>query len=1230
MAAGNSIVTIEPWPLVVEENTAVGTVVATVTVSDPDGVATSAVGLQVMSSPYFTIERTSATTGNLVVKGPIDYEALESGTINIDIRIRDTGSPATFDIHPFTISISDQLNEGDQPPHSVTLTKAVDRTDNGVAANSIGEDFIVGNAIATVSAVDPEGGALSYTLDPSSSDKFELQMRGGVATLVLKSAVDYETATTHTIIINVQDEAGNITQKTQEIGIVNVNEVSGPQLSADSVAENAAVGTVVGTLEATNAAGLPVTYSIVNIAGNPVANAFFTVVGNELRVAGGLDFETLASHKLSIKASAGADSVISDFTINVTDVNEAPIDIALDLFRPVTEADRTGAVIGTLSATDPEGDAITWSLPTLNTGSNLTQDQRNENNTLSTFKLVENEDGTVGVRLLKPLDYEQGTSNGLLGNGQYALVVIATDKQGNQTKHTLYVQAEDEHVKFTGAPTGKDYAGVVENVEAGTELGYVKSFDGSFTPVSVELTDDAGGMFEIRSRLVGSETRYYVVTNGVIDYEAEVSHSITVKATDSSGISHEKTIDIKVIDAAEAGDTARGTITIDADTALMAQDGGVNWDTYLDEMYARTTGGLPAGVTFAPATSSEYVYNTSSDGTLISLKGNDLTYWWTDPVTGEDVHVVGGTVTELTFGNGTYAGNVAEVSDKALSITGLDVSNGSGLMERIYGEANAFAAAWMHGANNADNPAEIAFVKAVLASYAQTFKGSAGADTFTGSIFNDTINGNGGNDVLSGGLGNDKIDGGAGTDTAVYAGKSTDYALKLSADGKTLTVTDKRMSEVNEGIDTLTGVERLQFSDRTIDTPVNAAPTGLSLSSTAVKENVAVGTTVGTLSAKDPEGKALTYTLTDNAGGLFKLSGNKLVTAKAVDYETVKSGKVTVAVSDGVNKVAKTFTIGVQDVNEAPTSLALSKSSVKENVAVGTTVGTLSAKDPEGKTLSYKLTDNAGGLFKLDGNKLVTAKAVDYEAVKSGKVTLAVSDGVNTTSKTFTIGVQDVNEAPTSLALSGTSVKENVAVGTTVGTLSAKDPEGKTLTYTLTDNAGGLFKLDGNKLVTAKAVDYEAVKSGKVTVAVSDGVNKVAKTFTIGVQDVNEVDKAPTSLSLSATTVKENVKTGTTVGTFSAKDPEGRTLTYKLTDTAGGLFKLSGTKLVTARAVDYEKVQKDAVTVAASDGVNTVSKIFTITVADRVETIAGTAKAETLKGGLGADLIKGGAGNDTL
>ena len=54
------------------------------------------------------------------------------------------------------------------------------------------------------------------------------------------------------------------------------------------------------------------------------------------------------------------------------------------------------------------------------------------------------------------------------------------------------------------------------------------------------------------------------------------------------------------------------------------------------------------------------------------------------------------------------------------------------------------------------------------------------------------------------------------------------------------------------------------------------------------------------------------------------------------------------AVSDGKVTVEKDITINVLDVNEAPvnkapTNLAFSRSSVSENVAIGTSVGLLTA-----------------------------------------------------------------------------------------------------------------------------------------------------------------------------------------------------------------------------------------------------------------------------------------------
>ncbi|MBB3980193.1 hypothetical protein GGQ64_005445, partial [Rhizobium azooxidifex] len=318
-----------------------------------------------------------------------------------------------------------------------------------------------------------------------------------------------------------------------------------------------------------------------------------------------------------------------------------------------------------------------------------------------------------------------------------------------------------------------------------------------------------------------------------------------------------------------------------------------------------------------------------------------------------------------------------------------------------------------------------------------------------------------------------------------------DHVIDIYLDGERLfedRIEDRNHDGGTFGLYNWSADNGVSYDDITVvSLDPNLAPTAPALSSSKVSENAAIGTVVGTFSATDPEGGVLTYTLTDNAGGLFKLDGAKLVTAKAIDYEKVKSGVVTVEVSDGVNTVAKNFTIGVQNVNEAPAGVAISKSSVTENAKVGTVVGTLSAKDPEGGAVSYSLSSNPGGIFKIVDNKLQLAKAVDYETAKSHAVTVVAKDASgNATSKALSIKVTNVDEAPTALSLSKTTVAETAKAGTTIGKLSAKDPEGGAVTYSLSSNPGGLFKLSGNTLQLAKGVDYEKAKSHSVTVVATD------------------------------------------------------------------------------------------------------------------------------------------------
>ena len=94
-----------------------------------------------------------------------------------------------------------------------------------------------------------------------------------------------------------------------------------------SVQENAAAGTVVGTLSATDPnAGDTFTYSISG------ESAPFTIVGNQIQVASGagIDYETKTSYavRITVTDSQGA-SYVEDFTIGVQDVNEGGANVIL-------------------------------------------------------------------------------------------------------------------------------------------------------------------------------------------------------------------------------------------------------------------------------------------------------------------------------------------------------------------------------------------------------------------------------------------------------------------------------------------------------------------------------------------------------------------------------------------------------------------------------------------------------------------------------------------------------------------------------------------------------------------------------------------------------------------------------------------------------------------------------------------------------------------------------------
>ena len=99
-------------------------------------------------------------------------------------------------------------------------------------------------------------------------------------------------------------------------------------------------------------------------------------------------------------------------------------------------------------------------------------------------------------------------------------------------------------------------------------------------------------------------------------------------------------------------------------------------------------------------------------------------------------------------------------------------------------------------------------------------------DLIIGTDGNDSLYGGAGDDLISGGPGQDTIDGGLGQDVASYSGPASEYVVEKLQDG-TWRVTDLDMSTVDEGVDTLSSVEVIRFSDEEYRIQSVYAPTGL-------------------------------------------------------------------------------------------------------------------------------------------------------------------------------------------------------------------------------------------------------------------------------------------------------------------------------------------------------------------------------------------------------------------
>lgn len=348
-----------------------------------------------------------------------------------------------------------------------------------------------------------------------------------------------------------------------------------------------------------------------------------------------------------------------------------------------------------------------------------------------------------------------------------------------------------------------------------------------------------------------------------------------------------------------------------------------------------------------------------------------------------------------------------------------------------------------------------------------------------------------------------------------------------------------------------------------------ALPTDISIPVTAMNENLAPNTVIGTFHTVDADlCDVHTHSLipgtgsTDNAAFTLSADGQLRIN-NAPDFETQPNYNIRVkTIDENGSPLEKTFTLTVTNLDEAPatpTDADPAANTVAENAATGSSTGlTAYSTDQEGATISYSLTNNAGGRFAINAATgvvtVANAALLDFETATAHQVTVQASDGNLVTTQHFSLAVSDIDEiAPTA------------TVTSTAGSLTTVNPIPVAVTFdeAVTGfTAADLIVTGGtisNFIGSGLAYTFELLPaaSGLLTVIIPASVatdaagngNAAASPFSITYQ-------APTGVQESAANaLNVQVFPNPTSGTFEVKVKQAQGFTLTVADLTGKVLK---------------------------------------------------------------------------
>lgn len=296
------------------ENTPKGTPVVTLNASDPDLGLFGQVQYSLESNcPHFSLNPQS---GLLSVAAELDREAKEFYDLTIKAQDGDPNLPlASYArVKVRVLDVNDV-----EPQFTSRVYKLKAR-----------EDLPLGTVIGSVEATDPDlyqGGHVKYSLKHDSDNQFFIDELSG--TIRIKKGLDFETKQFYNLTVKATDEGSPPLTSFANvlIEVIDVNENLHPPrfntpFTQASVPENRPIGTLVTSVEAYDADGDKITYSIKG--GNGLGEFYIDEDGN-IKTLVMLDREVQDTFWLVVMAQDhGAVPLASrlDIYIKVLDVND--------------------------------------------------------------------------------------------------------------------------------------------------------------------------------------------------------------------------------------------------------------------------------------------------------------------------------------------------------------------------------------------------------------------------------------------------------------------------------------------------------------------------------------------------------------------------------------------------------------------------------------------------------------------------------------------------------------------------------------------------------------------------------------------------------------------------------------------------------------------------------------------------------------------------------------------